>query len=192
MNKETTKPFEKLSEKQFNEDNSDVLRTLDLHYFKTILDENNKLKQTKFLFTFSPIGLDDPYIRNICHKVISAPSKREALIKFILNDDGQLLDLFFRFSYNYGDSKTEQFPKGETFHYYKQLTKLKLLPKYENDWDEQHCIMKDECVDEEEFLKPYQQFLNSNVENLIDYISRWSDDGREFRIYEINEDEYLW
>ena len=49
---------------------------------------NSVSQQKRFLCTFSPIGLTDPFIRNICHKLISAKNKDDALTQFILNDDG--------------------------------------------------------------------------------------------------------
>ena len=155
---------------------------------------NQILKKQKYLylFTFSPIGLGDPFIRNICHTIVSAYSEKEALRKFILNDKGKLLDLFFRFRYDYGDNETKKFPQGETKHYYDRLVNLKLLPENKGDWD-YGIIMIEECCEgeEEEFMKPYQQFLSENIETLIPYMEGWNSDGREFRIYEIKKNEYL-
>lgn len=154
--------------------------------------KSDQQKKKDFLFTFSPIGLGDPYIRNICSKVVRAKDVREAYRKFILSDDGNLLSLFYRFKYNYGDDKTQNFPQGETKHYCDQLINFKLLPENKDDWDEDHCIIKEECEDEEQFMVPYRQFLNSNIETLIDYFLEWDQDGREIRSNEIKRGKYLW
>ena len=178
-----------------------ICRSLYLGYFKKILDENEELKEERWICTFSPNSLCNYWISNICHKVISAPTEEKALEKFILSDDGLLLDLFYRFKWNYCDDETEQFPEGETTYYYNQLVDVKLLPKKKGGWGEEECIMKDDfnMYDKEdikryenEFVKPYHDFLTKNIETLVQYFKNWSNDGREFRIYNVCENTYIW
>jgi hypothetical protein len=142
---------------------------------KSLLRRSSNMNSKQYLITLSTMGLEDPWIRNLTHKVVRANNEREALKKYILTDNqGVIIDKIIGFA--------KQWKDKESTEYYKLMKEVGLIDPENTD-----ALLEED----KEAIAITQDFYKNHINGLLKIFESFAEDGREIKIYEIEEDQYL-